>query len=67
MADENRMAVVYGARWNQATTGWLEGGKERTPEAGARLRTAGAGRAARARGWAAGRAVAPACATPTLV
>ena len=30
MANENRVAVVYGARWNKAAAGWLEGGKERT-------------------------------------
>ena len=27
---ENRMAVVWGARWNKATAGWMKGGKERT-------------------------------------
>jgi hypothetical protein len=30
MANENCMAVVYGARWNKAADGWLEGGKGRT-------------------------------------
>ena len=30
MANENRMAVVWGARWNKAAAGWLEGGKELT-------------------------------------
>jgi hypothetical protein len=30
MANENRMTVVWAARWKKAAAGWLEGGKERT-------------------------------------
>ena len=30
MANENRMAVARGARWNKAAAGWLAGGKGRT-------------------------------------
>ena len=30
MANENRAAGVWGARWNKAAAGWLKGGKERT-------------------------------------
>jgi hypothetical protein len=30
MANENRMAVVWGVRWKKAAAGWLEGGQERT-------------------------------------
>jgi hypothetical protein len=29
-ADDNHMAVAWGARWNKAAAGWPEGGKERT-------------------------------------